>query len=459
MPPPPPKKAKSTAASVNDHPLGPITDRDSLVESDSEGDLELVTVHAEEEDGDTDSSDSNSDENIVPSAPPSPPPTVTKRKRGRKAKIVEEDEISEEAPSKKLTYLLSILSAEEASKPVSKRMPISESLELGDKEPWDTVKAQLLVKIDTALSPRVLAFSDYMVMFYISRVLPKPGMALSTEDNYAALLLRAGNLTSKTPTINLTIQQKKSEANKENEATPSAAEAKDGGKAAKKKKEPAVLPGNVNRALNVQKLQERWKCVVRQPGTCIGAYCYVVPDTGIHLPLNHERLECWSSAMLKNDDSSTVEKPPNHRLFDPETPSRSPVLQRRLDAQNAKGSATSSVPVFNISVGDGILDLFRPARAAVPDAPAPQMLAGPAHVNKMLLNPACDVGPDMPIAQFCDSFGLQRSVLEKLEENAYDFARNLRFITLDNLTEMSFKLGEKAALQDAVERWSVPRVA
>ena len=34
--------------------------------------------------------------------------------------------------------------------------------------------------------------------------------------------------------------------------------------------------------------------------------------------------------------------------------------------------------------------------------------------------------------------------------------RNLRFITLDNLTEMGFKLGEKAALQDAIECWSVP---
>lgn len=134
----------------------------------------------------------------------------------------------------KLTYLVSILSAEEASKPVSKRMLISVSLELGDKEPWDTVKAQLLAKIDVALSPFVLDFDDYVVMFYISRVLPKPGMALCTEDNYAALRLRAANLTSKTPTINVTIQEKKREGDKENEGLPPNTEAKDGGKAAKK---------------------------------------------------------------------------------------------------------------------------------------------------------------------------------------------------------------------------------
>jgi hypothetical protein len=133
---------------------------------------------------------------------------------------------------------------------------------------------------------------------------------------------------------------------------------------------------------------------------------------------------------------------------------RSPVLQRRLDAQNAKESApTSSAPVFNISVGEKVLDLFRPAATAataVPDVPIPPS-------NKMLLNPAYNVGPDMPISEFCNTFGLQASVLEKLEENAYDFARNLHFITLDNLTEMGFKFGQKAALQDAVERWSVPR--
>ncbi|KAF8185982.1 hypothetical protein BJ912DRAFT_852486, partial [Pholiota molesta] len=369
----------------------------------------------------------------------------------------------------KLTYILTILSAQEASKPVSKRQPVSDSIELGNQEPWDTVKAQLLVKIDTALNPAILNFDDFTVMFYIPRVLPKPGMALSIEENYAALLVRAANLASKTPTINITIQQKhgvKPAVDKEKEnvpVVPAAPEAIEGGKAAKKKKEPAVLPGNVNRALNVQRLQERWKCTIRQPGTCIGAYCYVFPDTSVHLPLNHERLECWSSAMvsfLKDDGSSTVEKPPNHRLFDPEGPIRqSPVVQRRIDAQNAqKGLVASQPPASQPPVvlfGDQFANLFRNGIGhAEPSAHQP--LARSSQPSTMLLNPGRDIGPDMPIAQFCNSFGLQPAVLEKLEENAYDFARNLRFITLENLTEMGFKLGQKAALQDAVERWSVP---
>jgi len=76
----------------------------------------------------------------------------------------------------------------------------------------------------------------------------------------------------------------------------------------------------------------------------------------------------------------------------------------------------------------------------------------------MLLRTTSGIGPDMPIVEFCTSFGLQPSILAKLEENAYDYACNLHFITLDNLTEMGFKLGEKAALQDVVERWSVPLI-
>jgi hypothetical protein len=92
MPPPPAKKAKTTAVSDTEGFLGSITERDSLVESDSDGDPEPV-VRTEGEDGGTDLSDSNSDQNIMPNAPPSPPPTVTKRKRGRKANLVDEGEI------------------------------------------------------------------------------------------------------------------------------------------------------------------------------------------------------------------------------------------------------------------------------------------------------------------------------------------------------------------------------
>jgi hypothetical protein len=130
--------------------------------------------------------------------------------------------------------------------------------------------------------------------------------------------------------------------------------------------------------------------------------------------------------------------------------------------QNAKSApaSTPSAPVFNISVGDAVLDLLRPRPAAIEHPQAePPALAIPSNQNKMLLGPARILGLDMSIEKFCESFGLQPSIRAKLEDNAYDYARNLRFITLNDLTEMGFKLGEKAALQDAVERWSLAQVA
>jgi hypothetical protein len=47
--------------------------------------------------------------------------------------------------------------------------------------------------------------------------------------------------------------------------------------------------------------------------------------------------------------------------------------------------------------------------------------------------------------------------LNKFTENFYKHARALRFVTIDELKEMGFRLGEIAGLRDAVESWSVPR--
>ena len=158
--------------------------------------------------------------------------------------------------------------------------------------------------------------------------------------------------------------------------------------------------------------------------------------------------------------------PPNHHLFqvDSDAAESAPlpptILQRRrLELQNPKSTpaSASSAPVFNISAGEAVLDLIRP-RPAI-EHPEPAALTVPSNQGKMLLGPARILGPDMSIDQFCESFGLQPSIRARLEVNGYYYARNLRFVTLDDLMEMGFKLGEKASLQDAVERWSVPQVA
>lgn len=66
----------------------------------------------------------------------------------------------------------------------------------------------------------------------------------------------------------------------------------------KKTKDPAVLPGNITKANNISQLQKQWKCPACQD-KCVGTYCYQssnLPDE--HLPLSHEKLDCWASAMV-----------------------------------------------------------------------------------------------------------------------------------------------------------------
>lgn len=125
-------------------------------------------------------------------------------------------------PKKKITYLIAILTPEEAKKAQSKQAPVSTSLELWSNEPWDTVKTQFLVKIDSVFSSQKLDFTDYDTRFYIPRSLPKPGIELATPDNYASLVTRAHNLSSDTPTVNITIRRKGGGVDKENLAEPEA---------------------------------------------------------------------------------------------------------------------------------------------------------------------------------------------------------------------------------------------
>lgn len=115
--------------------------------------------------------------------------------------------------------MTTILSAAEAKKAASKRVPVNESFELSSIEPWDTVKAQLLVKINNALSPKKLDYQQYHVMFFVPKSgLVKPGLTLSTDDHYTTLLARVQASTNTIPIVNITIQEKENTVEKENVA-------------------------------------------------------------------------------------------------------------------------------------------------------------------------------------------------------------------------------------------------
>jgi hypothetical protein len=117
---------------------------------------------------------------------------------------------------KKVTYILAILSASEAKKTPAKRETKTASVRLNTDKSWDTLKAQILVKIDAALHPKPLEFANYDVNYYIARVLPKPGLSLMSDEDYDMLIDRVKSMKSKDPEVHVGIVGKKSDANKEN---------------------------------------------------------------------------------------------------------------------------------------------------------------------------------------------------------------------------------------------------
>jgi hypothetical protein len=78
-------------------------------------------------------------------------------------------------------------------------------MQLESTEPWDTVMAQLLVKIDGILKPTTIAFEDYVFSFSVPRVHTKP-TDLTDEDSYKFMVERA--LKSKDPAVTITIEPK-----------------------------------------------------------------------------------------------------------------------------------------------------------------------------------------------------------------------------------------------------------
>jgi len=155
---------------------------------------------------------------------------------------------------------------------------------------------------------------------------------------------------------------------------------------------------------------------------------------------------------LNPSGAVTLRSPLNNKLFDVKSRARlSPVLQRRKEQQDAVAAGTASgLPVFNISLGNEFANLLRPATNTYAPAPLP-----PAIPLLSLLPMQRQPGINAPIAEFCRLYGLGDPILQKFLQHGYLQSRMLRFIQIPELNEMDFRLGEIAALKDAVEMWSV----
>ena len=185
--------------------------------------------------------------------------------------------------SQTINFAVSVFSSDKMKKVTSKHVPKCLSFQLHTDEPWDTLKAQLLVKVSDALGDTAIRdFSKYNFIVSILCIVSKPGISLTSENDYDLLFakIKAGKV--KDPILaNVTITQLNGVEN---------------GSAANKKakkegtKDRDILPGNVEKTNNIQMLQQRWKCN-KQQNNCIGVYCYINSE-GNHVSLSHQRLDC-----------------------------------------------------------------------------------------------------------------------------------------------------------------------
>ena len=104
----------------------------------------------------------------------------------------------------------------------------------------------------------------------------------------------------------------------------------------------------------------------------------------------------------------------------------------------AINSMTPAMPVIHLHV---------PGSASTPGDPAPTS----SDTQKLLTT--TKMGPDLNLNEFCQQYDVSDEILMRLKDNSYKKTKTFKHITFSQLREMSFKHGEIASLQDAVEEW------
>jgi hypothetical protein len=120
--------------------------------------------------------------------------------------------------------------------------------------------------------------------------------------------------------------------------------------------------------------------------------------------------------------------------------------------------AAAVAPIVNVSFGK---EFFNMVKNGIEPASAPRTpLCSPPrstyNLQCLTLLPANHTaGVNMLIADFCATYDLVRPIKDKLVENGYLHSRFLCFVTIDELKQMNFLLGEIATIRDEVNRWSL----
>ncbi|KAI5997046.1 hypothetical protein EDD15DRAFT_2194729 [Pisolithus albus] len=384
---------------------------------------------------------------------------VKARRSKKKAEVENAAPATEPAPDVpiKVLYNVLIFPASELKKDdVKKRKGLTSYFKLDSDKPYDTWKAQLLVRISQKLNPNRIAYEDYDVSFTVP----------PCEEGKRAQ-------------ANVYVQEKAATTGHKHKhddlsSSGDGSDAENSQKKRKKKKKKARAPRDVDideadqpLNKNIRALRDRWVCH-KKPG-CESEFCFINPlDGGTHIPLTFARLDCWAAAMLKGPATATLETPPNHEHFrmlpDDLVGQRSVLVDRRSQIENAKAAGAASrappvpaAPVVNVNFPPELFRMFQGSHAP----PVAQALLDlmqtplpPASANA-LFSPRQiqSIGERMSIQEFGSAYDLSPSLGAKLIEQGYNSMHALRFATIDDLLASGLLRGEIAQLRDAITRW------
>ncbi|KAJ7724778.1 hypothetical protein B0H16DRAFT_1736524 [Mycena metata] len=424
-----PRRSNRSAARKITKSIAKIAAQD-LNSSDDE-DLDITMVNSdydnderdedpENEDEKEDSDDAREEEDEEDDNEPVVVPA--KRKRGKGKKTIEKTPLVRD-----VLVTIAVYTAEQMKKSrTSRGSPKSDLYTLTSDEPWDTLKAQIGVRICGILNPAILDLDNYDLTFTVPRHISDP-IKLSDETHYKHLLKTA--LTIKTgPSARVIVEPKPVANEKENDdAGQNGSKAKKGGEKTKVRKE---------------------------RDTAVSEKEYGFDEVVL--------LVFWGAAWLKGTQFADLNKPPNNELFDKINPAslapRSPLLQRRLELnQKAPVNAT---PTININFPPEIAGLLgrAPAVAALPaPAPAPAQRPRIADPNAplMLIPINFVTDPSLTIDNFCKDYNLDEEICARFKQNRFKTTDAFAFIGMAQLTTMEFMVGEIAELQVAIGKWSV----
>ncbi|KAF8229010.1 hypothetical protein L208DRAFT_1288457, partial [Tricholoma matsutake] len=181
---------------------------------------------------------------------------------------------------------------------------------------WDTMKAQVMAKIDMILKPATISYDNYNVQFAIPHYSPQL-MPLDGSEKYTYMVKYALKAKS-SPSAKIVIEakvtekQKSDQKGKENIIEISDSKESDSESRRKKRKKcrrgskvsvsAHILPGN--KAMNNQMglLWAWWACPT-PGGRCGSEHCFIQANDDGHFLLGFHELESWAMWLFLGVDS------------------------------------------------------------------------------------------------------------------------------------------------------------